>query len=236
MVAVLADVLLPEPIVELAGLRGRNSRNNRRTANQAGYVQANIVWTETLRRYELGFIPMTQAEWQTIEAIHEVTAGGAYGFLMLDPKDSAVAAAAGLLQPLLAGANVGTIGHGYGLPTYQLHKRYQVMDGTRTRDRRITRPTGATVLRGGSPVTVGVAAGNCALDAATGIVTFVADASSAASVITVGATTSVQLAATIGLAGGDRMYLSGFTGADAALVNGLSHPVSGVVGTPTRSR
>jgi uncharacterized phiE125 gp8 family phage protein len=57
-------------------------------------------------------------------------------------------------------------------------------------------------------------------------------ASSAASSITAGATTTVVLAANPGsLVAGDTIRLSGFAGADAALVNGLDHTINSVSGS-----
>jgi hypothetical protein len=88
-----------------------------------------------------------------------------------------------------------------------------------------------TVYRADSPVTVGAGAGQIAINYSTGIVTFVADATSNASAITAGATTSVVLAANPGtLIAGEKLYLAGFTGTDAALVNGLAHTINSVSG------
>jgi uncharacterized protein (TIGR02217 family) len=227
MVAVLNDVILPESIVE-GNVRGSQQRKNVRASNQAGFVKANIVWRDTLRRFELGFAPMFVSDWQAIEGLFEVTEGGAYGFLMRDPKDSNAAEAAGLPMPY-AGGEVGAIGFGYGVPTYHLYKRYSVVGSARTKDRRITRPFEVTVKRGGVAVTEGAGAGQIDIDTDTGIVTFVADAASAVSSVTVGATTQVTLAGAIsGLIVGKRLYLSGLTGADAALLNGLSHAITAV--------
>ena len=225
MVSILSDVILPETVIS-AGVRGRNVRTNTRTQNQGGYMQANIV-AGTLRRYEIGIIPMFVAQWQQIEGLHEVTEGGAYGFLMRDPKDSNVVA--GLLQPYTT-AIVGAIGLGYGVPSHRLYKRYTVTGSARTRDRRISRPSAAAITRGGAPVVVGAAAGQIAINYDTGTVTFVADTSQAMSSITVGATTVLNFANGTGivaaLAVGQRVYLLGITGTAAGVLNSLSHAIT----------
>lgn len=127
-IIVLSDIVLPQEVV-VAGLHGSNLRSNTRTTNQGGYGQININWTRTLREYQLGFVPMLPSTWALIEGLHEVTEGGAYGFLMLDPKDSSCLAA----QGLLVGA-AGTAG------PYTLAKRYAATGTARYKDRTITRP------------------------------------------------------------------------------------------------
>lgn len=227
MVTVLNDVILPEDVIA-AGVRGRNVRVNTRTSNQGGFMQVNIV-AGTLRRYELGFIPMFASQWQQIEGLHEVTEGGAYGFLMRDPKDSNVAAAEGLLQPYTT-ANVGALGLGYGVPVHRLYKRYSVTGSARTKSRRIGRPRAAAITRGGVPVAVGAGAGQIALNSDTGTVTFVADTSQALASVTAGASTVLNFANGTGMvaamAVGQRVYLAGLTGTAAAVLNGLSHLVT----------
>ncbi len=229
-ITVLDDVLLPESVIA-AGVRGKNMRMNSRAGNQGGYQTINVIWTRTLRQFELGIIPMLPAQWHALEGVFEVTDGGAYGFLMEDPKDSTVLAGAGFLQPRLAGASVGALGFGYGLPVLQLAKLYSVLGSTRTKARLLTRPKAApALLRGGVAVTLGAAPGNAAVDLATGLVTFVADSSQAMSSITVGATTVLNFSSGVGvvaaLAVGQRVYLAGVTGTAATALNGLSHAIS----------
>lgn len=123
-------------------------------------------------------------------------------------------------------------GNGTGGPTYQLGKRYAISGGEELRP--LTKPESGTVevRLNGSPVTIGAGAGNVGIDYLTGRVTFVADASSAATSITAGTTTTVVLSTNPGtLVGGQRLYLSGFAGADAALVNDSAHVISSVSGS-----
>lgn len=127
---------------------------------------------------------------------------------------------------------LNTNGIGNGLPSYQMVKNY--LAGSFVDQRLIQKPVSATIVvqRNGSPVTIGGAAGNIAIDYTTGIVTFVADATSSATAITPGATTSVSLTTNPGtLTAGKLLYLSGFTGADAALVNGKAHIINSVSGS-----
>lgn len=127
-IIVLPDVLLPNSVLA-AGVRGKNMRQNSRVPTDGGFESVNIVWTQTLRQYELGIAPMRAAQWQAIEAIHEITEGGAYGFLMEDPKDRAVS----------NGVAIDAAAAG----TYQLYKRYTDAGSGRTKDRKITRPRAA---------------------------------------------------------------------------------------------
>lgn len=174
---------------------------------------------------------MLPEAWAAIEGLFEVTDAGAYGFLMLDPKDSLVTAAQGRLIAYNNGFPAGTMGSGYGEPVYYLFKRYTSIGSTQTRDRPISRPLTPQITRAGSPVTVGVSPGNIAIDANTGKVTFVADASQAIASITVGSSTVLTFANNSGivaaLAIGQRVYLSGITGTAASTLNGRSHAITG---------
>jgi hypothetical protein len=233
-ITILPDLILNPRLIK-AGVQGRVKFNNTRTENLGGFASININQAQALRDWTFGIVPLTIANWGIIESFHDLTYGGAYGFLFEDPKDFRITTANGFLQPRALGLSAGTIGLGYGVPTVQLYKRVSYL--SRTKDRRITRPratTDGTILyRAGAPVTVGVSAGNVALDADTGIATFVADTSSTVTAVTVGATTAVTL--TAGLAGltagsGNRLYLSGLTGADAAFLNGQSWLINSISG------
>lgn len=234
-VTVLNDVIFPRQIVEV-GVRGMNRRRNERTENQAGFVQVTVLWSRTLREFVIGMVPLTVEQWATVEGLHEVTEGGAFGMLILDPKDSLVTAAQGRLQGFAGSQLVGTNGFGYGVPVYRLFKRYSAYGTTRTHDRRITRPMATpAITRGGSPVTVGSGAGNISINLDTGTVTFVADASQAIQSITVGSTTVLNFSNGTGIVAalsvGQRVYLSGITGTAATTLNGLSHEVINVGAT-----
>ena len=147
------DVILAGSVIAAAGLQGRQQRNNSRTVAQGGQQRVNINWARTLRQYDIGFIPMLPATWQTIEGIFEVTEAGAYGFLLEDPKDCSTTVSTGKAS-LISGSN------------YQLFKRYTSTGSSRTKDRNITRPraTGFAIYTSGTPI------GTYTLDSDTGII------------------------------------------------------------------
>jgi uncharacterized protein (TIGR02217 family) len=124
-VTVLSDVVMPDRVVQ-AGVRGRQMRSNHRVRVDSGREYINIGWSKTLREYDLGIVPLVREIWQDIETLHEITEGGAYGFLMPDPKDADVLAGEGVAADL-------------GDGEYQLYKRY-LYSVTRYKDRVITRP------------------------------------------------------------------------------------------------
>ena len=200
----------------------RSRRWSTTVVETAGGAEArNRNWALPRYAYEVAHNVRTAADAALINAFLECIPGRADGFRFQDPADYQVSQAAGLL-----GAGVGA-----GVPTYQLVKRYAA--GAISRDRNILKPVAGSVSvwRNAGLLTFGAAAGNIALDTTTGIITFVADASSVASSITPGATTQVVISVNLGLITGQRLYLSGFTGADAALVNGLAHAISGISGS-----
>jgi len=169
-ITVLADVIMPSSIVA-AGIRGKNRRNNVRVISNSGQMQINVNWSRTLREYELGVVPLSPQQWAQIEALHEVTEGGAYGLLIQDPKDFQVESTAGLLWGLSGGVNTGVVGKGVlGLNSYNLMKRYVVTGTSRSKDRFITRPhTITNILLNDVPLT----GAQYTLDTTTGVVTLV---------------------------------------------------------------
>lgn len=230
VLTVFDDLVLQARIVLAAGLRGKAVRHNIRTRAPNGQIAVNIVQARTTRQYEFAIVPVDMSVWQMIEGIVEVTEFGAYGFLMEDPKDTAVDASAGLLYPYTT-ALLGAIGLGYGVPSYKMYKRYTALGSTRTKDRAITRPQATpALLRAGAAVTLGVSAGNAAINYGTGLVTFVADTSQAIASITAGAGTVLNFANGTGMvaamAVGQRVYITGVTGTAASSLNSKSHVVA----------
>lgn len=155
-ITVLDDVILPNSVI-LAGVRGRQIRRNTRVQNQSGVMQINVDWSRTLREYEIGIAPMPLTSWQAIEGLHEVTEGGAFGFLMEDPKDNAATLTDGVLTAISGS-------------TYQLQKKYTSAGSTRTKNRKITRPRAGslTITVSGTPLVEGV---GFTVNYATGVVT-----------------------------------------------------------------
>lgn len=154
-ITVYTDIILPSGVLA-GGVRGKQIRSNARTGARNGGMQINVNWARTLRQYELGVSPMTVEQWQAIEGLHEVTEGGAFGFLMSDPKDASASLANGRVS-LVSGT------------TYQLQKRYTSAGSTRTKDRKITRPIAADFVLQASGVTV--AGANYTLNTVTGRLT-----------------------------------------------------------------
>jgi hypothetical protein len=229
-IIVYPDIILPDSLIFAEGVSGRSERRNQRAVNQGGYMQINAVWQASLRRYNLGSVPMTPDRWALIEGIFEATEGGAYGFLTQDPKDREATVAEGLMRGYTT-ADVGTAGTGYGVPTYHFLKRYTAYGSTRTKDRRITRlKAGYVPRRAGTPVTFGTGPGEIAVTE-TGALTFVADTSEAINSITVGASTVLNFASGAGivaaLAIGQRVYPTGIAGTAASTLNGASHLITG---------
>lgn len=158
-ITVLKDVILPNSVLS-TGVRGKQLRNNTRTESRNGSAIININWSKTLRQYELGLVPMSVDQWQAIEGLHEVTEGGAFGFLMADPKDNSTPDTNGFVTLIDAATH-----------TYQLVKRYTSAGSTRAKDRNITRPkaTGFVLQINGVPTTL------FTLNADTGVVTIPID-------------------------------------------------------------
>lgn len=188
----------------------------------SGFEQRNANWAFPRHSYDVSHAARTQAEVETLIAFFKIAKGRANSFRYKDELD---------YRFLIADGKLGLTSIGTGLPTYQIYKQYSNAVGAELR--KITRPNTGTlsVTRNGGAVTFGVSAGNISVNYTTGILTFVADASSAATVVTVGATTQVTLTTNPNsLIAGKKLYLSGFTGADAALLNGLAHTINSVSG------
>lgn len=156
-ITVFSDVLLPNSIVS-AGVSGKQLRLNTRVQTDNGAESVNIVWGQTLRQYTLGTVPLRVDQWQALETLHEITEGGAYGFLMEDPKDRT--ATLGVMQQPGADARV-----------MQLYKRYLEPISGRYKDRKITRPRASTVQVFDNGVLVNPA--NYTINEQTGVITFV---------------------------------------------------------------
>ena len=187
----------------------------------SGYEQRNQNWEDALGSWDVSHGVRTRAQNDKLIAFFRIAKGKANTFRFKDWMDYLIAITEGKL---------GT-GVGDGTPTYQAYKVYTNDAGSEFR--KITRLVSGTFAgkRNASALVQGAGAGQIALDIDTGIITFVADASSAASAVTVGATTQVTLAANPAtLTAGKKLYLAGFTGADAALLNGIAHTINSVSG------
>lgn len=186
-------------------------------ATASGYEHRNINWADARRRWDIGYT-RTQAQLDALMAFFHAMRGKANGFRFRDHSDYLVTTGDGRIG---SGAGDGTPG------PHQLRKRYT--SGANTTDRDIRKPATYAIYRGGVLKTLTT---HYTIDITTGLLTWVYDATSNASAITPGSTTSVVLAANPGtLIAGQKLYLSGFTGADAALVNGIAHTINSVSGS-----
>jgi uncharacterized protein (TIGR02217 family) len=198
---------------------------------RSGYEQRNANWQQSRGRWDASSAVRTLADFQEI-ADHFMAVGGRlHGFRLRDLADYQVTQANGFLRGMIGTQQQGTqAGTGYGVASYQLVKRYA--RGALLHERDIRKPAAGsvTVYRAGTPVTVGVSAGQIALDTTTGLVTFVADASRTITAVAVGVNTTVTVTGGLlpGVSVGGRLWVQGLTGADAALLNGRSHLVNSV--------
>lgn len=167
-IQVFNDVFLPNSVIS-SGVRGKNMRQNTRSMNQGGFEQINVNWTKTLRQYEIGTVPMRIEQWRDIETLHEITDGGAFGFLMEDPKDCIITRQFGLVGTPAPVNGVTPAG-------LQLYKRSIDARSQRYRDRAITRPQLASfaLFQNG----VALAPGSYTLNADKGLLTIGADPAS----------------------------------------------------------
>jgi len=196
--------------------------------------QTEIVTTVAGREKRLAVYPLGRCRYDVSHGVKDpdgrdrliaffrIAQGRAHSFPFRDFTDHETTHTTGLL---------GT-GNGTGLPVYQMGKRYVVGADSVTRTIRKPQTGEVIVKRNSSDVAFGASAGQIAIDYQTGIVTFVADATSGATSITAGATTTVVLTTNPGtLIAGQRLHLSGFAGANAALVNGIAHTINSVSGS-----
>jgi uncharacterized protein (TIGR02217 family) len=191
---------------------------------RSGHESRNQLWAQARRHWEIGMTARPQSEFEAIQNAFMTVGGRRDGFLFTDPFDSSVSASTGVLIPLHGVDDVGTVGFGYGVETFQIGKLYT------TYQRNIYKPNSVVVYRGGVAVVEGVGAGEVDIDNTTGIVTMVADQSRAISSHAVSATHTFTLGSAFSpnLAIGGRIFVTGVTGTAAATLNGLSHAVTGV--------
>lgn len=190
----------------------------------SGHESRNQNWTYPKCVYDVAHGAKTQAQMsELVSFFRTVGKGRANSFRFKDYLDFSASVAEGF---------AGSGGIGSGLPTYQMYKIYAALLNTDIRP--ISKPVSntITVYRNGVAVSYGVGASQISIDYTTGIVSFIADATSAASSITPGSTTTVVLAANPGtLVAGKKLHLSGFAGANAASVNGIAHTINSVSGS-----
>lgn len=208
---------------------------------QSGRENRNALWSYPKGRWDLGQREMLPEDLRYIIDFFNARRGMFEGFRFKDFTDFKATHSPSYGrgnntydQGVISGVTPGIpnlTNNGSGYPTLQLGKIYS--SGSSTQYRLIQKPVAGTLVayRNGSQMTVGSGAGNYTIDTTTGILTMVADHTVVATSITTGTTTQIVFASSLGLSIGQLMYLNGFAGADAGLVNGLVHTISNVSGT-----
>lgn len=129
-ITVLADMILPNSLLS-STVSGRVKRTNTRVAHgDTGYMSINAVSAQALREYEVDTVPMRLEGWQLLQSFHEITFGGAYGFLIEDPADCVAKLSSIALMPAIGAAPA----------YYQLQRRYTDPRSGRHWERPVTRP------------------------------------------------------------------------------------------------
>ena len=172
-----------------------------------------VAWTQARIKFDVGRRSMNAADTAALDAFFRTVKGRAYGFRIKDWTDFTDGGAGVLTAQATAGV-------------YQLGKLYA--NGALSETRLIQKPVTGSVIAYRNGVAVGTP---YTLDTTTGLLTFSPLASAAVTTVSVGSSTVVTLASALpGLASGGLLYLSGLTGADAGLLNGLQSSVTGVAG------
>lgn len=162
-ITVLADMILPNGLIS-SSVSGKIRRTNTRVAHgDTGFMSINAVSAQALREYEVDTVPMRLEGWQTLQSFHEITFGGAYGFLVEDPADCVAKLSSIALMPAVGAAPA----------YYQLQRRYIEPRSGRYWDRPVTRPqaTSFQLFNADGSVFTGA----YSLDSATGRITASAD-------------------------------------------------------------
>ncbi len=202
------------------GSSGGPGFNTDLVVSASGWESANENWSQSRCEFDVSHGLKNQAQLDNLISFFRVCSGRAGRFRYKDWLDYQVT------------TSNGRIGSGIGDGTpgpHQLRKRYTA--GATTTDRDIRKPTATPAAALYRAAVLKTLTTHYTLDTTTGLVTWVADATANASVITVGTTTQVTLASNPGtLIAGQKLYLTGFTGTDAALVNNLAHTINSVSG------
>lgn len=190
----------------------------------SGLESRTAKWPIGRCRYTFQGVDFTLVQMAQVTGFFRACKGRFNAFRFKDFADYQVAASS---SGFVVSGTIDTTGW-MGLPTAALAKLYASSGLTDIRP--IKKPVSGTValLNG---VTVLVLGTDYTLDLTTGIVTWTATATRTVTSVSVGVTTAVTLASAIaGPAIGDKLYLSGLTGADAALVNSAAWPITAISG------
>lgn len=193
------------------GSRGGPVFVTENAGNAGGFETVNSSRTFPLHEYDVSYGLRNSAQFAILRALFMNVRGKWGGFRYKDFNDFQVDSTRGILIPVAP-------------PVWQLAAAYTF--GSETQNRIILKPVSGTdvITRNSSTL---VPTTNYTLDTTTGLITAVALSSGTANGVSVGSTTTISLVSTIsGLSVGTVVTFSGFGGADAALVNGLSFPIT----------
>lgn len=234
-----AEVRIDEGLIVYQTTGGEGYKTNIVTV-QSGLENRNSLWVNPKGAWDLGQRAMPPQDLLFIRDFFHARGGSFEGFRFKDLIDYKATStptfgrgnntySQGVLSGITPGVPTAS-NTGSGYPTLQLGKAYT--SGTSTRYRMVQKPVTGTLkaYRNGVLMVAGVGAGNYSMDFTTGIMTVVATASSAATSISVGASTLVTLTTNPSLSIGQKIYLTGFTGADASLLNLKAHTISNITG------
>ncbi|MBR8497142.1 DUF2460 domain-containing protein [Burkholderia cenocepacia] len=232
----LESPIFPDDLAVWA--RGGVGFNTTVSGSTSGREQRNIIWNFGRGQWDLQNCFRTAGgvvdpySVQTLRNFFRVVKGQAYGFRFKDWTDY-LDEGNGLLGAPLTSYSQAVVpsGKGSGVPTYQMFKAY--IAAPLADYRVIQKPRAAQFFRNGVPVTIGTGAGNAQLDTTTGLLTFVADSSAAASGWTSGSSLTSFTVSSVpaGWAPGVALYFSGVGGDTNSQLNGQAIPIQGISGT-----
>ena len=202
----------------LYGTEGGPEFSTSIVAVTSGYEKANQNWAVARGSWNFGDRKLPDTELNEIIKFFRARKGKAIGFRFKDWGD-------------YQDGGTGYIGVGYGDGTpgpHQMAKSYS--DGGASDVRLIKKPvSGFKVYRGSILKTI---ATNYTVDTTTGLITWVADASSSVNSATPGTTTTLVLTTNPGnLAANNKLYVTGFTGTGASRMNSVAHTINSVSGS-----
>jgi uncharacterized protein (TIGR02217 family) len=205
---------------------------NEKVVVASGFKQVNVIRSAPLLRFGFSRNGLTQIQHDELREFFNAVKGSGYQFRVKDHSDYSVTSDNGYLQPFELEAFVGASGVGYGTPKLIAQKVYTA--GSLSTYRDLVKLLGTPIVyKNGSPLTVGVAAGNYAINVNNGQVTLVADQTRSINSHVTGSDHQIVLASAFSpnFSVGQRVYITACTGADAATLNDQSHELTGVSGS-----
>jgi uncharacterized protein (TIGR02217 family) len=199
----------------------------------SGYASRNIEWASPMHAYDFSKVMVELQHVSLLDFFHAAKGMG-HEFRVRDPGDYSTDVTTGVLLGLAAnGVVVASASAGSGYASYVAGKRYAA--GSQETYRWLQKlVTGTvTVYRNGSPVTVGVGAGQVTIDVTTGKITFAHDQTQSITTHVVGAAHILNCSSAFSpnFAVGGRVYITGATGTAAPLLNQIAHEITNVSGS-----